>query len=523
MIEFASVARSSILAAATAEATPRFVVSGDVVTMNRGREVVRGGRLCIQGQTIVAVLRAGEPPPVAFEHAAQVQTNGTIYPGLIDLHNHLPYNMIPLWQVDRRFDNRKEWQNIVDYYPAVTAPFKLLNEHPTDPDYVRAIVRYAECKGLVGGITTGHGMSLTNKTLYEGLIRNIEQPLDPGLPVVKSYTADFPAEKLAEMLDWTKQGKPYIYHLSEGVGAYGEKWFRQLQGAEGGLNDHLICIHCVGIPTDGWNAMKQLAGIVWSPTSNLLLYGRTCNVREAADRGISVAIGVDWAPSGCKNILGELKVARAVSSHMGGVLSEADIVAGATSVPAAMIGWSNLLGSLASGKRADFLVLEGTGGDPYAKLIDARETSIRAVVIDGRVRLGEANGLVIADPLSSESVSIGGKSYVVDLAEPGDSTVGGMKLAEAVVKLQYGLAHLPNFEGDAAGLVLAGEPSENISLRLEDEMNVESLTSILLRDDKLPAKAMSLEPMSAVDDPHFKKAMQKSINMPDYAKEAFDG
>jgi hypothetical protein len=38
-----------------------------------------------------------------------VQTGGSIYPGLIELHNHLAYDALPLWQVPERYDNRDDW------------------------------------------------------------------------------------------------------------------------------------------------------------------------------------------------------------------------------------------------------------------------------------------------------------------------------------------------------------------------------------------------------------------------------
>lgn len=523
MIEFSAVATAKLAAKLDVDAGRRFVVKGDIVTMNDAREVVPGGRLCLTGRSIVAVLRPDDALPSRFEGAPVVDTGGTIYPGLFDLHNHMPYNMTPLWQVKKRYDNRLEWQDdTVEYYPAVTAPFKLLNEKKDDPSYARAIVRFVECKGLFGGVTTGHGMSLRNKTMYEGLMRNIEQPIEAELPTVKSWTADFNEEKLAEMLAWTKQGQPYIYHLSEGLGAYGAKVFKYVEQASGGLNPRLICIHCVGIPADGWDALAAVAGIVWSPTSNLLLYGQTCDVRQAKQRGLPLAVGADWSPSGCKNLLGELKVARAASQHLGGVLSDSDLVAAVTSQPAKMVGWDSRLGSLEPGKWADLLVLEGAGGDHFARLVDAKETSIRAVVIDGRVRLGEASGLVIADPLSSEEVTIGGKCYVVDLADPGAGGLGGLKLSEAVDKIRYGLAHLPELEQGHTTLALMGVDTEDLDFRLDDEMTPESLSTILQRKNTPPARPMELSPMTSVDDPAFRQAMRGSLNMPPYAKAVFE-
>lgn len=500
----------------------RTILAGDIVTMNDSREIITGGRLCLEGSVISHILRPGDELPQSFEGAPEVDTKGTIYPGLFDLHNHLSYNMIPLWEVDRGFANRIEWQGIPEYYPAVTAPMKLFNEK-SDMDYKRAIIRFTECRNIFGGVTTGHGSGRpTDPPNYQGLVRNIEDPLATVLPTVKSLTPDLTKPKdIEEFIEWTGQGRPYIYHLSEGIDDYARDRFRDLQQLPGGLNPHLTCIHCVGLHPEDFEPLKAVAGIVWSPTSNFLLYGQTCRIAEAKKRGIPIAIGADWAPSGCKNILGELKVARATSNHLGGILSDEDLVAAVTIVPAAMIGWDKYLGSISPGKWADLLILEGTGGDHHARLIEAKETSIRAVLIDGRIRVGEANGLVVGNPLSSETVSIGGKSYVLDLAEPGADGAGGMKLSDAIVKISYGLAHLPDFEKSAKELVLKGLPLDVGDWQLEDEMHGESLSSILFKGNTLPAKPMKLAPMTAVDDPDFNTLMRKSVNMPGYAKDAF--
>lgn len=518
MIEFSSVARIHPFNVAPAVGVKRFVLVGDVVTMDQNRTVWPSGRVCLEGNTIAAVLPSNGDLPPSFQNAPVVPTGGTIYPGLFDLHNHLPYNHIPFWKVGQAFRSRKEWQGLAEYYPAVTAPYQLLNGNP-DPAYPQAIARHAECRGLFGGVTTGHGMG-SKAGPYAGLMRNVEAPGVDTLPTVKSHTPDFDDTELQKMLAWTGQGKPFVYHLSEGLGDYGAGVFRYLKRANGGLNKYLTCIHAVGIPDDGWDAMRAVAGIVWSPTSNLLLYGQTCKVAEAKSRGIRIAIGADWAPSGCKNLLGELKVARAVSRHMGNVLSDVELVAAVTCVPAAMIGWDGRLGSIEAGKFADLLVLRGVGGDPYARLLEAEETSIRAVIIDGRIRLGEDDGLVMGDALSTEPINIGGKAYVLDLAEP-DAAGNSMKLADALAKISYGLAHLPELETGMRELAVMGFDGAESDYALEDEMLPERLFTTLLTRDHLPAKPMTLAPLTAVDDPAFKAAVQANPNMPDYAKQAF--
>ena len=114
--------------------------------------------------------------------------------------------------------------------------------------------------------------------------------------------------------------------------------------------------------------------MVWSPLSNLLLYGGTANIGAARQHSVPVALGSDWAPSGSKNLLGELKAARlARNAAQAPDLTDADLVAMATCTPAVMLGWGTALGSLEAGKRADLIVVPGTSKDPYTALIDATE------------------------------------------------------------------------------------------------------------------------------------------------------
>ena len=86
--------------------------------------------------------------------------------------------------------------------------------------------------------------------------------------------------------------------------------------------------------------------IIWSPLSNLLLYGATARVEEARRAGVRIGLGSDWSPSGSKNLLGELKVAWLYSKHLlGGLFSARDLLAMATRDAAAILKWGKALGT----------------------------------------------------------------------------------------------------------------------------------------------------------------------------------
>jgi imidazolonepropionase-like amidohydrolase len=142
-----------------------------------------GGVVYVADGSIVAVSARSAPPPAGFEQVKVLETNGTIYPGLIDLHDHLSYNALQLWDVPKKYANRDQWAKGDTYRKLITGPMKVLGR---TPEYVPAIVRYVEAKCLVAGTTTAQGIALASNAgiqrYYRGVVRNVEQTDEPELP-----------------------------------------------------------------------------------------------------------------------------------------------------------------------------------------------------------------------------------------------------------------------------------------------------------------------------------------------------
>ncbi|MET7905478.1 hypothetical protein [Streptomyces sp. NPDC005336] len=159
------------------EEAPRFALRGRIVTMDPHHTVLDDGVLYISHGVIDAVRPSGAPRPPGHEETEPVDTGGTVYPGLIELHNHLPYDVLPLWRVPRRYGNRSQWGGRVnpDYRRLVTGPMTVLGE---DPSLMPAVVRYVEAKALINGTTTSQGIALFSnagsRRMYRGIVRNVE-------------------------------------------------------------------------------------------------------------------------------------------------------------------------------------------------------------------------------------------------------------------------------------------------------------------------------------------------------------
>lgn len=524
----------------------RYGLEGRIVTMDAADTVLNRGILYINDGRIDAVLPTGAPAPAEFQKAPIVKTGGTIYPGLIELHNHLSYNVLRLWDVPKKYSNRDQWGGTPVYRKLISGPMTVLGK---TAGYVEAVVRYVECKCLLGGVTTSQGIALFSNAgitrYYRGVVRNAESPDSPDLGSASSRIADVEATDAEKFLARLKTSSCLLLHLSEGIDRKAHDHFAALEIGQGSwaITSALAGIHCVALTPEDYTALANNGGaMIWSPLSNLLLYGQTADIKAAQEAGVLMGIGSDWSPSGSKNLLGELKVARLTSQELGGVFDDRELVAMATRNAAKILKWEHALGSIEAGKRADLVVVAGRTGDPYAQLIEARETGITLVVIDGAPRYGQTR-LMNNFGAGTEKVRVASSARVLNLAqEQSDPIVGALTLGAAKARLEMGLRRLPELahalehpepgalgvDADAPGwsLVLDHEEPAGIALRphlpfgplgaLTAQMPLALAAGPPLSEILAP---LELDPLTVADDDSFLKRLSAQPNLPDFVKQ----
>ncbi|MGA9676191.1 MAG: amidohydrolase family protein [Mycobacterium sp.] len=432
--------------------SPSWAIAGRVVTMDPASTVVADGAVWIKDAAIAAITSRGDATPAGFDGITPVETRGTIFPGLIELHNHIAYNVLPLWQVPKKYTNRDTWGNSEDYHRLVTAPMKTLGEAT---ELLPALVRYVETKALLGGVTSTQGIALFSaagiRRYYRGIVRNVEETNDPLLPAAGSRIADVDARDPQAFLTEIKKKTCFLLHLSEGTDEPAHKHFEALQlpGGQWAIAPSLAGIHCVALhPADFGVLASRGASMVWSPLSNLLLYGQTADVAGAKAAGsaltpLKIGLGSDWSPSGSKSLFGELKVARAYSQSNGNIFGDEELVRLATSAGAEILGWEKVVGSIEVDKRADLLVIAGQAdGAPYAQLFAGDERRVQLVAINGTPRYG-TQALMVADGPGLEVLTVGGEQRVLYLKqETEDPDVAALSLAQARSKLADALQNI---------------------------------------------------------------------------------
>ena len=501
---------------------PRFALKGRVVTLDEQDRVIEKGRVLIDDGRIVAVLGPGDRAPSDYARIAEFETGGAIYPGLIDLHNHFVYNCLSLWSVPKHYENRRRWARESEYAANVSLPVRALAEQELS---AKALVRYVEAKALSGGTTTGQGIRTRvngGLKLFKGAMRNAEQSDDSALPSAGTRVPDLWAnpENIQLFRGRLDALRAYFYHLAEGTDVPARENYLDLE-----MNDlvhsSLVGIHCLGLRAEDFKKYAERgAKVIWSPFSNLLLYGKTLSVDLLRLVGPRFAIGCDWSPTGSKNLLHELKVARWEAKRQGSDLSDRDLVRAVTAQPAQILAWGEHLGQLRPGFLADLIVITGDGV-PYTEVVEARERQIALVVVDGQARFGEpalmSSLQVTPDVL--ESATIDGVARHFAFAAP-DSPLNDLGLARATKQLQQACVDLPGFRAQAAGrtarLLGLGIEEEGFTVELDNEWVSQpgdpSAPPVLMADWDQMAASVDLDPLW-VDEPLFWERLGEQSNL----------
>ena len=291
-----------------------------------------------------------------------------IYPGLINAHDHLQLNSLPEPAPGMRYRNVREWIADVDARRRSDSEFESQVAVARDE---RLLV--GGLKNLLSGVTTvAHHdpfyAFLSNAHFPTGVVRDYgwshSLHVDGEDEVLSSYRAT-PS-------DW-----PWIIHAAEGVDSSAAEEFERLDGL-GCLGPNTLLVH--GVALDRLQRVRldrAGAGLIWCPSSNLRLFGRTADVGELAARG-RVALGTDSRLSGARDLLDELRVAAAAVGLDDGTLELL-----ATRDAARLLRLTDR-GVLRAGARADILILPAS-----VSLVAAKRSDLRLVLQGGRVRYGD--------------------------------------------------------------------------------------------------------------------------------------
>jgi cytosine/adenosine deaminase-related metal-dependent hydrolase len=310
---------------------------------------------------------------------------GEILPGLINAHDHLFLNHYPRLG-SPPYPNAYAWGR--DIHARFAGEIGRLSAFPR-----REALLFGALKNLLGGVTTVVHHDPWDPTLTQFPVRVARVRVAHSL----GFERDFPGAMAG---DEVTRERPWSMHLAEGVDAGAAEEVREAN-ARGMLDPQLVAVHAVGADRGGVALLAASgAAVVWCPTSNRFLYGRTAP-RELFAAGIDVLLGTDALLTGDGTMLAELREARRLA-HL-----DDQRLRGATGATAARrLGLPEP--SLEPGQPADIICVR-------RPLFDAQPADVALVLIGGLPRLADApyGELFEHCRVPAEPLEVGGVAKVV--------------------------------------------------------------------------------------------------------------
>lgn len=337
----------------------------------------------------------------AYDAASQVTCkDAVISPGLINPHDHITFaNTPPQPHGTERYEHRHDWRKGIRGHKAIK----------TWGTGGGNAVKLAELRFVMSGATSTAGAGG-----QDGLLRNLDStaaqleglklkivnsdtfPLKDSTPPTPfppascaGYSSPATAASIANL-------DGYLPHIAEGIDDAAHQEFLCLSNATDDPTHNLMVkqaavIHGVGLNAeDVAKYHPSQTALVWSPRSNIDLYGNTAPVVLYDNLGVQISLGTDWLPSGSMNMSRELRCADEYNkNYLGGHFSDKQLWQMVTQNAAFAVGAQNALGALKPGYAGDIAIFSTSSGKDYRAVISAGVEDVMLVLRGGKVLYGD--------------------------------------------------------------------------------------------------------------------------------------
>ena len=264
-----------------------------------------------------------------------------IFPGLINSHDHLDFNLFPALG-NNTYKNYTEWGGYIhkNYKDKIASVLKV-------PDMLRQ--QWGIYKNLLCGVTTviNHGKKIKTKTNLLSVFQDCQC----------IHSVKFEKKWRFALNNPFKKNLPVVIHSGEGTDRSSVKEIDQL--TRWNLRKRsLIAVHGVAMTE---NQVKAFKALIWCPESNYFLLGKTAAVNRLK-KHIPILFGTDSTLTGSWNIWEHMRLARKTK-----FMADKELYDTMT-INAANI-WKLNSGEIAKGKDADLVITktkhELSGADAF--------------------------------------------------------------------------------------------------------------------------------------------------------------
>jgi cytosine/adenosine deaminase-related metal-dependent hydrolase/SAM-dependent methyltransferase len=351
---------------------PQYALHG--VREIHGARFALDGRTNLEGEVHIAdsrmeIIRSEAPvrqPRIRAD--ASLDLRGfLVLPGLINAHDHLEFGLFPRLGKGG-YKNFLEWAEDI-HHPGASP----VVEHRQVPRDVR--LWWGGIRNVLCGVTTVCHHNPYDPEVFSNdfIVRVLK---DYGWAHSLALEPDAAVKK-----EQTPAGRPFLIHLGEGVDEQSAEEIFQLSRA-GALDADTVVIHGLGIGIKGIELLRSAgAGLIWCPTSNQFLFGRTLTHKELQALP-KVALGSDSALTAKGDLLDEIRYAYEVLET-----PARDLYGYVTRGPAKLLALRDGEGQFRPGASADLIAVRHRGLTPAETLAQLSYRDIELVLLGGRVQL----------------------------------------------------------------------------------------------------------------------------------------
>lgn len=403
-------------------------------------ETMLGGQVLVDDKGVIQCSACDCATAAGAAEATQVSCpTGVISPGLINPHDHITFTDKPYVGSEERFEHRQDWRRGIGGHTRVDN-----NGSKNSFD----LVGFQELRQLMAGTTTIAGAGGA-----PGLLRNVDvstvarqEGLEEGYANSDTFPlGDSGGEALSSGCSYpslpSSSGLPkvaaYLPHIAEGIDERALNEFRCLSsGNSDVLFARTAIIHGIGLTAKEMASMAaRSTGLIWSPRSNVALYGDTAMVPAFKRMGVSIALGTDWLQSGSMNLLRELQCADYLNAtHFGKTLSDEQMWRMVTASAADVTDVFEKVGRIAPGKVGDLAIfrLRTFAGSPHRAVVTANPDDVVLTMRGGKALYGD---VTLVDALKGadtcDALDVCGAAKVVCLKAEVGKDLAGLKAANS--------------------------------------------------------------------------------------------
>jgi hypothetical protein len=354
--------------------------------------IYEGGEVLVDETGLIRYVGCSKTRPNELSTLAAEATRiecpyGVVSPGLINPHDHLTFDHnFPFPPTDERFEHRNDWRP----------------QHTGLGNFDPKKIMWSELRQAIAGTTTiiGAGgiigslrnLDLFDYPLFDDLLWNIFEgpptvivsdtfPLDGG--AFTQNEGDCSAYPTYPDLARSHAfSDVYVPHVAEGINAAAHNEFLCLSSTDRNgidiVDNNFAMIHGIALDAnDGMTLAEKQGSVIWSPRSNISLYGNTAPVKMLKNEGVLISLGTDWTPSGSSHLGRELVCADKFSrEYLDNTFSDRELWLMVTYNPAVAAHVDDKIGSLTQGLFGDIVIYNRRGHfNPFRAVIEGNAES----------------------------------------------------------------------------------------------------------------------------------------------------